>query len=253
MTAVRGMARPDYMRHRDRMIAYGRWQPWVSAGPAREHVRWLSSQGVGWEQTAVLAGVSRGTVSKLLYGTKDSPPTRRIRPETEAAILAVRPALDAVDDRTIVDATGTRRRLQGLAWQGWSMARLSARIGPGCQLSSVLSRDVRVRAATARAVLGLCRELHGQQPPEETRAERAAAARTRNHARKMGWVPIAAWDAIDDPDAEPVAGWQRSRRGDAAEDVVELDGYGVHPEVIAARLGVTLGTVRRYLQQARAA
>jgi hypothetical protein len=251
VTVVRGMARPEYMRHRDRMIAYGRWQPWVPAAPAREHVRYLSTRGVGWEQAAALAGVSRGTVSKLLYGTKGSPPTRRIRPETEAAILAVRPALDVVDDRTIVDATGTRRRLQGLAWQGWSMARLSARLGPRCHLSSVLSRDVRVRASTARAVQGLCRELCGQLPPEGTRAERAAAARTRNHAREMGWVPLAAWDAIDDPDAQPVPGWQRSGRGVGPQDAVELDGYGVHPEMIAVRLGVTPETVRRCLQRAR--
>jgi hypothetical protein len=207
---VRDLPRPEYMRYRDRQIAYGRWCPFVPADAAREHVRWLSSRGVGWEQAAKLAGVSPGSVSKLLYGAGGCPPTRRIRPETEAAILAVRPVLDVVDGRTIVDGTGTRRRLQALAWQGWSMARLSAMLGPGVQLSAVLSRDgQQVRASTARAVRALCRELCAVQPPEGTREERASAARARNHARRMGWAPLLAWDAIDDPDARPVRRWRR--------------------------------------------
>ena len=250
---LRGMARPDYMRHRDRQIAYGRWQPFVPAARAREHVRYLSSCGIGWAQAATLAGVPRGTVSKLLYGAGGSPPSRRVRPATEAAILAVRPALEVVDGWTITDATGTRRRLQGLAWQGWSMARLSARLGPGRQLGTILSRDIGVRAATARDVVSLCRELDGRRPPEGTREERSAAARTRNHARKMGWVPLAAWDDIDDPDARPVPGWERGGRGaSAAEEAAELAGHGVHPDMIAARLGVSRRTVLRSLERARA-
>ena len=249
------MTRPDYMRHRDRMIAYGRWQPYVPADAAREHVRWLSSCGVGWEQAATLAGLTRSVVSRLLYGTSDRPPSRRIRPESEAAILAVRPTLDVVDARTIVDATGTRRRLQGLAWQGWSMRRLSARLGPGVQLSAILLRDVRVRAATARAVIGLCRELHDKQPPEGTRAERVAAARTRNHAREeMGWVPLAAWDAIDDPAAVPVPGWERGERrepGTLAGEVLELTGFGLDLGEAAERLGVSRSTVGTVMTRER--
>ena len=217
-----GMTRPDYMRHRDRQIAYGRWEPFVPADRARGHVRWLSSCGVGWEQAATLAGVPKGTVSKLLYGAGGTPPSRRIRPETEAAILAVRPALDVVDGRTIVDGTGTRRRLQALARCGWPMSRLSARLdGPGRQLDTILRRDARVRAATARAVRVLYDDLWDQAPPEETREDRAAAAYARNRARKQGWVPPLAWDddEIDDPAAVPARGWRRSERHPVASPV----------------------------------
>ncbi|HEY2269252.1 MAG TPA: hypothetical protein VGI96_42005, partial [Streptosporangiaceae bacterium] len=81
--------------HRRRMKAYGQWQPFVDAEPARQHVRMLAAHGIGWKRAAELAGVSNGSMSKLLYGGPgDRPPAKRIRPETEAKILAVRPSLD---------------------------------------------------------------------------------------------------------------------------------------------------------------
>jgi hypothetical protein len=75
---------------RTKLIAYGRWQPYVDAGPAREHVRQLAARGIGWKQAAMLAGVPTGAMSKLLYGGPGGrPPSQRVRPGTAAAILAV--------------------------------------------------------------------------------------------------------------------------------------------------------------------
>jgi len=208
------MTRADYLRHRDRMIAYGRWQPFVPAGRAREHLRALSAQGVGWAQAAALAGLPPSTVSKLLYGNGRAP-SKRIRPETEAAILAVNPTLDIIGAQTAIDATGTQRRLQALACRGWSMARLDAALsGPGRQLDTILRRDTRrVRAVTARTVRDLYDELWDQDPPEGTPRERAAAAHARNRAKQARWAPVGAWDdeagphCIDDPAASPAPGW----------------------------------------------
>jgi hypothetical protein len=80
-----------YENNRKRMILYGRWQPYVDATAAREHVRALGLAGIGWKRAAALSGVSTGAMSKLLYGGPGCrPPTRRIRPETAAASLARR-------------------------------------------------------------------------------------------------------------------------------------------------------------------
>jgi hypothetical protein len=118
-------ARPQ----RERQILYARWQPYVDAEPAREHVRALADAGIGWKRVAELAGVSTGSVSKLLYGgPADRPPSRRIRPQTAAAILAVRPSAQAVAPGALVDSAGTHRRVQALVTGGWSQARLAGRL-----------------------------------------------------------------------------------------------------------------------------
>ena len=55
-------------RHRYRMIAYGQWQPFTDATPAREHVRSLQAQGLGWQRIAELS--RRGTTHSVLYAVR---------------------------------------------------------------------------------------------------------------------------------------------------------------------------------------
>jgi hypothetical protein len=205
-------ANTGHSNRRDRMIAYGRWQPFVPADRARAHVRALQAQGVGWMQAARLAGLSDGCVSALLYGRGDRPPTRRIRQDTEKAILGVRPVLTQLAGSTLVDPAGTRRRIQALVWNGWSLVKLTDRLGVG-DVGAVIRRS-QVEAATARAVRRLYDELWDQPPPEVTRGDRVAAGRSRSFARKQGWAPVGAWDEdrgsphfIDDPEAKPARGW----------------------------------------------
>lgn len=154
-----------------------------------------------------------------------------------------------------VDATGTRRRLQALVWCGWSLARLSARLGGNDELARKILGHRRVTAATERAARVLYGELWDQAPPEDGPWDRRAAARARNYARRHGFVPPAAWDddEIDDPAATPADGWERQgkrRYGVLAEEAVELTVLREHPEAIAVRLGVTPETVERTLQRA---
>jgi len=107
-----------------------------------------------------------------------------------------------------VDAAGTRRRLQGLMYIGVPLAYLAGRLGMSAEgLRPKMARYRKVTPATAAKVAALSRELHCRPLAEGTARERRLADRTRRHARRMGWVPVAAWDEIDDPDARPVPGW----------------------------------------------
>jgi transcriptional regulator with XRE-family HTH domain len=199
-------------RHRYRMIAYGQWQPFTDATPAREHVRSLQAQGLGWQRIAELAGVAAPTVSSMLYGRSGRPPTGKIRTATAEALLAFRPGLDDLPATAPVDAAGTRRRMQALAAAGWSAQRLAGYLGfDRAHAGRIIRGDnPRVSAATARAVRGLYDELWDRPPPEGTRWEKVAANRARDHARQQGWPPPMAWDddKIDDPAAKPTRGWR---------------------------------------------
>lgn len=246
------------MAGRSRMIAYGTWQPYVSAEPARRHVRLLASHGVGWKRAANLAGVSTGAMSQLMYGGPgDRPPSRRIRPETAAAILAVRPSLAALGSGSAVDATGTRRRLQALVAIGWSQQRLAGhlRMLPS-NFGDLLNRE-KVTTSTARAAAALYDELWDKPPRETGHREKISASRSRNYARARGWVRPLGWndEEIDDPEAGPAEGWERTRgvpRGAAlAAEAAELQTLGVSPLLAADRLGVPWKTLERAIYRAR--
>ena len=211
--------------HRERMIRYGRWRPYVDAGAAREHLRAVTAAGIGWKRAAQLAGVSTGAMSKLLYGGPGGrPPSRRIRQETERKILAIRPAPELLSAGARTDATGTRRRVQALVAVGYSQATLAARLG--IQRSNFrLATCDQVTAVTARAVRELYDELWDVPPGESAHRARLSASRARNYARARDWALPMAWDeeALDDPDAGPAESWRRSERttirsADLAED-----------------------------------
>ena len=73
-----------------------------------------------------------------------------------------------------VDAAGTRRRLQALTFNGWSLTALAGRYG--CTLKAVrkMLAYERVSVATAAAVRALYDELWDEPPPEGTPFERRA-------------------------------------------------------------------------------
>lgn len=113
--------------------------------------------------------MSTGSVSKLLYGGPgDWPPSRRIRPQTAAAILAVRPSAQAVAAGALVDSAGTHRRVQALVTNGWSQARLAAQLALTGSNFATMMRRGQVTAATARAVRELYDQLWDKAPPDRT-------------------------------------------------------------------------------------
>lgn len=235
-----------YEKARVRRLAYGR-PTLVDAEPVREHLAWLAAQGVSVKQVARLTGIGQGTLSKIVYGTGGRI-TRRVRPATRDAILAVRPGLEVMADSRLVDATGTRRRLQALVACGWSRTRLDRELGvqAGQVWAIAAGRRDHVEAATARAVRDLYERLWDQAPPVRSSYERGAVARTRREARGAGWAPPMAWDeeALDDPAAVPDLG-EAVRTTPAGllpidlDDVAHLARFGVGRAEAQERLGVT--------------
>src|SRR3954469_8394643 len=113
-----------------RQRIYGRWQPYVDAGPVREHIAALRAAGIGVERIARLAGLPVSHIRELAeHDRGDSSRTQRVRPSTAARVLGigVHDANRAPHSR--VDATGTRRRLQALIAIGWPTELLAAQLG----------------------------------------------------------------------------------------------------------------------------
>jgi len=154
-----------------------------------------------------------------------------------------------------VDAAGTRRRIQALIYNGQSMGVLARRLG--CQRREVrelLFTRRHVTPQTAEKIRALCRGLWDQPPPGETPREKQAAVKARRYARERGFVPLLAWDAIDDPDAVPVEGWERGEGrewGTLAAEALDLLSLGLDVQQAAERLGVSRSTLSTTLSRVR--
>lgn len=235
-------AASEYQRDLTRRHLYGK-TIYVPADTARAHVRELQAQGMGWKRVARAAGLSASIVWKLLYGdpSRNQAPSKRIRPATEANLLAV--TLDLAPGQK-VDPTGTGRRLQALVALGWSVGQISAHTGLERQCLDAAIHGQGIVAATREAVREAYDRLWDQAPPESNQRERIAASRARKRAAANGWVPPLAWDdeSIDNPDAEPDLGESPIRRGPRQrfhiEDVEFLVDHGMTREQIAHRLQV---------------
>lgn len=247
-----------YDTTRARLIAYGRWQPYIDAEPVRQHLRMLMSYGIGWMRVGRLTGLSNGALSKLLYGdsTRGMAPSKRVRPATADKILAIRPTFDALAPSARVDATGTRRRLQALVAVGWPQRALAPRLGISReQVNEQIHRLAEVEVATVRAVIALYDQLWDVDPVQCGIAPRWAE-HARRLAKRNGWAPPAAWDdaTIDSPAAEPDLGESVDRYSAIAEDAQWLmDAQGYTREQAALRLGITQRHLDRALAHARQA
>lgn len=232
-------AHREVQRHQRRMVAYGRWDPWIPADRVRGHVRALMARGVPFRRTAQEAGVSHWTVERLLYGDSEGPPPKNIRKDTGLKLLAVEASPDLVSDVVSVDSTGTVRRLQALGCIGHTQPDLSARLGVRPDHLGRIRRTGRVSAGLARAVRGLYDELWTLHPTGE------AADRARIAARRFGWVSPLAWDdaTIDDPEAVPDLG-ETANRSATRDNVLDLLDAGESLEHIAMRVGVSVHYAR---------
>lgn len=102
----------------------------------------------------------------------------------------------------VVDATGTRRRLQALAALGWSARAIGDRFGRGDGIvHRWMTRSATVTRATAVMVDAWFTELAMTKPALDTVHDRYSVGRARAHAARRGWVPPLAWDDIDNDPA----------------------------------------------------
>jgi hypothetical protein len=195
-----------YERRRIRRIGYGTWRPYVDADPVRVHVQALRAVGMSLPAIATAAGVKPLVLQRLLYNSPTRPRTTRIRPANAEAILSVHANLDGITRGARVPALGTRRRLQALQRDGWSMRRLGAEFGlhTDTLYRALDPKAKRVQAVTARRVQVVFDRLAGTP---------GGSPWARNRAARAGWAPALAWDedTIDDPRARP-RGVARPRR-----------------------------------------
>ncbi len=248
---------------------YGRWQPYVDAGPVREHIAALRAAGIGVERIAHLADLSVGHIRELAgHGRDDSSRTQRVRPSTATRVLSIGMGDASRAPCSRVDATGTRRRLQALVAVGWSAEELAAQLG---RRPSSLRRSLTGESVTARTALEvatLYERLWNVPPPRATSKQRAVADDARAHAVVQGWLPPLAWDDIEsDPTPPPTIkspgrddideiAVERALAGDGMayqdltsaeqqEVVRRLTAHGLSIRDIAAQLATTKRTVSR--------
>lgn len=258
-----------YSRRIRRRRAHG-YIAYVDAEPSRQHALALKAQGIGWKRIAVLAGVPESTVGNLLYGNTRYPPTRQIRPETAAAILAVTATLENIAPLTAVPAVGSQRRLRALAALGWPQNRLATELGIAPQNVGRVLNGHALSAALAIRIRDLYDRLSMTPPPEDTPESRTRAQRTRARAARLGWASSLAWDddTIDDPFAEPqldadetdavdehavealLAGRLRAKDvavADRRAAIAILVSRGTTARMIADRIGLASRTIERLL------
>lgn len=232
-------------RHCDR--AYGRWAPFVDAAPVRAHIRRLRAAGIGTDRIAALTGISPGHVRALVYPTRTGGlPTQQVRPATARRLLALTTDRSNRAARSLVPATGTRRRLQALMATGLTLPQLADGLH---RTPSNLRRTMttgQVTAHTAADVARLYERLWDTSPPHASDAERIAVQAHRDAARRRGWLPPLAWDDIDtDTDPEP------GDSGDGPDSRVGADVDDVAVErVVSGDCRITL-TVAEELEAVR--
>jgi len=196
-----------YHADRRRQVAYGRWNPWVDAEPARKHLEELQAAGVGRRRIGELTGLDQANIWRLQHGQPKhgKQPPKKIRQATAEAILAVSASLEVLAGTALVDATGSHRRLQALVAVGWSQRRLAVRLGISPANFGTMMRRPRVLASKARAIRDLYEELWNTVPECRSTQERLAVTRAKNFAAARGWVPPMGWndEDIDNPDAAP--------------------------------------------------
>lgn len=194
--------------YRKRMAAYGRpVSTLVDAQPAREHIWDLRLMGMGPDRIAQLAGVNIGVIRHILWGTSSSgnAPAKQVFEVNARKILAV--PLDP-DLKAWLDPRGAHRRLQALAVQGWSFAKVADRLGITCEGVGELMGSYRILQSTHTRVVAVFNEMWDKTPPTVTRYDRMVYTRTRRWAARKGWVGPLAWDDIDHDEA-PAEGVKR--------------------------------------------
>jgi len=138
------------------------WRPYVSAAPARRHLKQLAEAGVGLKQVAKVSGLGHGVLSKLVYGdrARNMGPSRRIRQVTADKILAVTVA--DVADGAKVDGSATWALIEELVAAGYTKTWIAGQLGRSV---GNLRRRPLVRASTAQAVAELHRRYIDRPAP----------------------------------------------------------------------------------------
>lgn len=126
---------------------------YVGADPAREHITFLATQGVGLKQVSKVSGVAHGALHKLVYGTPSigRGPSKRIRKATLDSILSVTPRDGAEGSK--VEAGPVWADVGRLLSRGWTKAAIAHAIGN--RTGALQLSRVTVTRRNARAIHAL--------------------------------------------------------------------------------------------------
>jgi DNA-binding CsgD family transcriptional regulator len=176
--------------------------------------------------------------------TEDTPPCAPCREAERQAKERWRKRSYLNHGPLLVDATGTRRRIQALARVGWSAVEIARRMGVTHATVSYWAARKTVRVATAETVRRLYDELSMIPGP---------SVKSQQYARSKGWPPPLAWsdESIDDPAARP-SGLRTdheprriNRDMEVEARVMELTRAGLSAAEIALRLRTNQRQVAR--------
>jgi hypothetical protein len=218
-------------RSRKKAKAYGRWDTGlVDAEPVREHMMLLAEFGLGYKRVAAIAGIGTTAARTLIWGRQDPGPRngelqKRVKRETAAAILAVKPAVVNLADGARMPSRGAQRRLQALMVRGWSQSKLAARVDVSPQNFQKLLQQEWITAGRHRVIAALYEEIWDQEPPRAEWRDKIAFSRSVNYAKARRWLPPLAWDDIDNDVEPPLA---EVEEGDVDEVVILLAMGGEH-------------------------
>ncbi|MEU4558610.1 hypothetical protein AB0F72_09470 [Actinoplanes sp. NPDC023936] len=236
-----------YDRKRAMAITAGTWKPFTDAAPVKEHLAALAAVGVHRKRIEALTGVSRETIASI-QGLRSRPATK-VRTETAELILSLDPQQTAPAAGTLIDATGSHRRIQALCCIGWTVLdqeRLAGRAKGSLQ--QVLGQD-RVTAAMAQAITALYDRL-SMTPAPAGRSSTGAKQR----AAERGWVPPLEWDddTIDSPVAVSASEGEAAALQRFAEAFLSAEAEGLSRPQMAARFGMSVHAIKRRVTDVRA-
>jgi len=156
-----------YIKQWERRKANG-YEPYFDNVEAREHILWLSSQGVGRSVVAAKTGIACSTIRNIATGR-----FTRSKRETIDRILSVGTHLRKPGAR--LDATRTRQLLDELLAEGFTGTYLAAELGSKAERPSLQVKGPKVTQATADAVKALHARLMAPILAERMRLTEARA------------------------------------------------------------------------------
>lgn len=180
---VCALACSDYNTRRNRLIAYGQWEPFVPIEETRFRVQNLADIGFGDRSIAALAGLGRSVVRNIRLGYRSDPargnPTlTKIRKDTAAAIAAIPFDPMAAPDGAYIDGAKTWERIGYLLEAGYTRGWIALQIGRKTPALQLGKGKVTVRAA--RQIQALCERTLGDtdfEPVDEDDIDEMAVVR----------------------------------------------------------------------------
>ena len=180
------------MRRKGKLARHGYYKR-VPADVAWDVIDELRERGWSGHAIASAAGLSKYTVERALQDATTAGKRTALGPRTARAIVNH----NGRPTEGTVGVLGARRRLQGLARQGYDLETLADMTGIGFSTLAAIRNGgttKRVRARFHNIIESTVDEIGLQVGPSKAATK---------HAIQQGWVSLLAWGDIDHPASTP--------------------------------------------------